>query len=457
MLKRITLLLLNLCLLITFPAHSATSQDLSITTMLKESIPAVVNVRSEGKLPPTVTLLDSQKTPNEDDKTNDNEKPFMSLGSGVVIDKANGYIVTNAHVVKDADRVTVTLKDQRHFQAKVIGSDEPSDIAVLQISASQLSALPFADSNQLDIGQQVIAIGNPFGLDQSVTSGIISALSRGDLQIEGYENFIQIDAAINFGNSGGALVDTQGNLIGINTAILAPENGGSLGIGFAIPSNMVENVAKQLIQYGKVERGVIGVMVQTLNPIIAQALNKPNITGAIVTEISVNSSAEKAGIKIGDIITQINNAPVKSSNEVVNTVGFLRTGTKVNIQIIRDGQTLNFTPQVIDAEKQKQLNQEANPFLYGLSVQNFDLYDPTQGIIDGAAVLAVTPDSNAWSAGLRPGDVILSANNQEIQNAKNLENISKQADDALLLRVLRDQGAVFVAILKSDSVVITQE
>jgi serine protease Do len=453
MLKRITPLLVSLSLLVSLPTQSAASQDLSLTTMLKTSIPAVVNVRSEGKLPPTITLLDSQKVPGEDDKTNDNEKPFMSLGSGVIIDESNGYIVTNAHVIKDADRVTVTLKDKRHFQAKVIGSDEPSDVAILQISASQLSALQFADSNQLNVGQQVIAIGNPFGLDQSVTSGIISALSRGDLQIEGYENFIQIDAAINFGNSGGALVDTQGNLIGINTAILAPENGGSLGIGFAIPSNMVENVAKQLIQYGKVERGVIGVMVQTLNPIIAQALNKPDTTGAVVTEVSVNSSAEKAGIQIGDIITQINGTAIKSSNEVVNTVGFLRTGSKVNIQINRGDETLNFTPQVIDAEKQKQLNQEANPFLYGLSVQNFDLYDPTQGNIDGAAVLAVTPDSNAWSAGLRPGDIILSANNQEIKNAKDLESIAQQVDESLLLRVLRDQGAAFVVILKSDSII----
>lgn len=453
MLKRMTQLLIGLSILIGVNSHSTPTQNASLATMLKDAIPAVVNIRSEGKLPPTITLLDTQKTPDKKDESIDGNKPFISLGSGVIIDEQNGYIITNAHVIKDADRITVTLKDQRHFIATVIGSDEPSDIAVLQINATQLDALEFADSNKLEVGQQVIAIGNPFGLDQSVTSGIISALSRADLKIEGYENFIQIDAAINFGNSGGALVDTQGKLIGINTAIVALENGGSLGIGFAIPSHMAKNVVDQLIEYGKVERGLIGIMVQTLNPIIAQSLNKPDITGAIVTSVAVNSSAENAGIKIGDIITKINDTSIKSANEVVNTVGFLRTGTKVNMEINRNNKVLNLQPQVIDSETQKQLNQKAAPFLYGLNAQDFNLYDPSRGHVSGAAILSVMPESNAWSAGLRPGDIILSANNLDIQNTKDLENIANQSNESLLLRVLRDSGAAFVVILKSDSVI----
>ena len=469
----------------TAQAASAHSKPDSLAPMLKKVMPAVVNIRSEGQLPPVIYLQKesnkkflskskSENINNSADKNNDgglglgldqdpnqdnNQQqyqqqpsspgPFMAQGSGVIVSAKQGYIVTNAHVIKDADRVTVTLKDGRHFKANVIGTDEPSDLAILQIPANKLTQIEFANPNSVEVGDKAIAIGNPFGLDQSVTSGIVSALERSNLQIESFENFIQIDAPINPGNSGGALVNGSGELIGINTAIISPgKDIGSVGIGFAIPISMVHNVAKQLIQYGKVERGIVGVMVQTLSPALAESLDLTSTDGAIVTSVSPNSPVEKAGIKVGDIITKVDDTDIHSSSQIINTVGFVRTGTKVTLNILRNGKIIKLTPTIIDAKKQKEVDQRANPYLYGLALQNFDQYNPAQGNLHGVLVIAVSPDSNAWSSEIHPGDIILEANGKPVKDTLALEKIAKKTTDNLMLRIIRQNGFAYVVIPK---------
>lgn len=486
--NKIALLLVLLTSFLFFitNTHAETTQKSgSLAPMLKKVIPTVVNVRAEGNLPPIIYLQkqsnkqkapgqnqnNQQENPKDKDQPNNQDldqvpdddqnarqfpqspnkpEPFVGQGSGVIVSDKQGYIVTNAHVIKDADRITVTLKDGRHFTAKLIGIDEPSDLAVIQIPAEKLQKINFANPNELEVGDKVIAIGNPFGLDQSVTSGIVSALERSNLQIESFENFIQTDAPINPGNSGGALVNSAGELVGINTAILSPyKTSGNIGIGFAIPISMVHNVAKQLIQYGKVERGIIGVMVQTLSPAIADNLNISSVKdGAIVTSISPNTPAENAGIKVGDIITKVDNIDIHSSSKVVNTVGFIRTGTKVKITVLRNGKEVVLEPTIISAAKQKQIDQASNPYLYGLALQNFDQYNPAQGTVKGVLVIAVAPDSNAWSSEIHPGDIILEANGKSVENTLELQAIAAQTTDDLMLRIIRNNGFAYLIIPK---------
>lgn len=492
--KKIALLLMLLTSFLFFTTNThaeTTKKSGSLASMLKKVIPTVVNVRAEGNLPPIIYLQkqsnklkapgENQNTPqknaknidqsdNQDlDQSPDDEnarqfpqspnkpEPFIGQGSGVIVSDKQGYIVTNAHVIKDADRITVTLNDGRHFTARLIGIDEPSDLAVIQIPAEKLQKINFANPNELEVGDKVIAIGNPFGLDQSVTSGIVSALERSNLQIESFESFIQTDAPINPGNSGGALVNSAGELVGINTAILSPNKAsGNIGIGFAIPISMVHNVAKQLIQYGKVERGIIGVMVQTLSPAIADNLNLSAVNdGAIVTSISPNTPAQKAGIKVGDIITKVDDIDIHSASKVVNTVGFIRTGTKVKITVLRNGKEIALEPTIISAEKQKQIDQESNPYLYGLALQNFDQYNPAQGTVRGVLVIAVAPDSNAWSSEIHPGDIILEANGKPVMNTQELQKITATTTDDLMLRIIRNNGFAYLIIPKLP--VITEQ
>src|SRR3989338_11408194 len=299
-------------------SFSAIPPNTSIAPMIQNVLPAVVNIRAQIKITDFNTLREIQKQneTNKNNKNNDNDNEnnneqtppgtFVSVASGVIVDATNGYILTNAHVISDAQSVIVTLGDGRHFTAKIIGMDKPSDVALLQIKASNLIPAPMGDSNQLKVGDFVAAIGNPFGLNQTVTSGIVSALGRTTLGIENYENFIQTDAPINSGNSGGALVNMQGQLVGINTAILAPDRG-SIGIGFAIPTNMAKRVMEQLIEYGNVKRGVLGIGAQDITPELAIAFNIHSSKGAAVTQVVSDSPAAQAGIQIGDIITSVNN------------------------------------------------------------------------------------------------------------------------------------------------------
>src|SRR5580692_9655139 len=321
----------------------------SLSPIVKKVSPAVVNIATRGTIRdrgPQNPLLDDPFFRRFFDVPPDSgprERPFQSAGSGVIFDAKAGYIVTNAHVVENASEITVTLQDGRDLKAEVVGSDEPSDVAVLKVkSDSSLVQIGLGDSAKVEVGDFVLAIGNPFGLQHTVTSGIISGLSRSGINPDGYEDFIQTDASINPGNSGGALVNLKGELIGINTAILS-KSGGNIGIGFAIPINMVKNVTDQLLKFGAVKRGVLGINIYTLTPDIARSLGLTKVRGALVSEVVGGSAAEKAGMHTGDVITVVNGQSVKSNAELRNVIGLLRVGDKVDIGIVRDGNPQHVT------------------------------------------------------------------------------------------------------------------
>lgn len=420
----------------------------SLAPMLEEVMPAIVNVSVQGVISTGEIVIDKNKKRRQ---LAPRPKKFDTMGSGVIFDDKNGYIVTNAHVVKNAVVVTITLHDGRHIPAKTIGMDEETDIAVLQIKAKNLQSLTFGHSEKLRVGDFVVAIGNPFGLNsfgrnQSATFGIVSALKRNTLNIEGVENFIQTDAAINPGNSGGALITTTGELVGINTAILAPF-GGNIGIGFAIPASMVETVARQLIQYGSVARGLMGVFVQHLTPELAQAFGLPDgAHGALITQVNAGSPADKAGLKVGDVIQQINNTEIMDSGQVKTTIGLLRVGSKVKMTLIRDKKLIKLTATVDSVKSQEKQIKKQNPFLFGLGLTDFSQQSPLHGFIEGVQITGASEQSAAWVAGIRPGDVITHVNNQAIKNLKELDSIIDSAKEQVLLRVLRGPGALYVII-----------
>lgn len=268
------------------------------------------------------------------------ERTQVSAGSGVIVDSTRGYVLTNHHVVANGLEVYVILKDRRRFKAQIVGSDEATDIAVLKIDADNLTELPFGDSNSLKVGDFVVAIGNPFGLGQTVTSGIVSALGRTGLKVGGYEDFIQTDASINPGNSGGALVDLRGELIGINTAILSP-GGGNIGIGFAVPSNMAHAVLDQLVRYGEVRRGRLGVTVQDVTADMAEAMGLASAEGALIARVESGSSAARAGIRTGDVVVAIDGHPVTSAADLRNRVGMVTTGERVDVDLVRKGRRMS--------------------------------------------------------------------------------------------------------------------
>lgn len=418
----------------------------SLAPMLQKVLPSVVNVRAAIKINSLDTILRLQQERKNLNGPLPNK--LMSVASGVIVNAEKGYILTNAHVIDEAEAVTVTLGDGRHYTAKVIGLDKPSDIGLLQIQAKNLTAIPLGNSNDLKVGDLVAAIGNPFGLNQTVTSGIVSALGRTTLGIESFENFIQTDAPINPGNSGGALINTEGQLIGINTAILATDRG-SIGIGFAIPIDMAKSVMQQLIEYGNVRRGMLGIGAQDISPDIANAFNISSpFKGAVVTLVMPHSPAELAGLKVGDIITGINNATIKNANDVVNSIGFMRVNSKATINILRDHKTLTLTAMINDPKKRKTITEQLEPFLYGVTLKNFSLLSAEQGEIKGILVVGVEEDSSAWRSDLRPGDVITSAAHQPVKNIIELKKVAAATKQDLLLNVLRGNGAVFLVINK---------
>jgi serine protease Do len=279
-----------------------------------------------------------------------------------------------------------------------------------------------------------------------VTSGIVSALERSNLSLETYENFIQIDASINPGNSGGALINAQGEVVGMNTAILTAEGGGSIGIGFAIPSNLLLAVIPQLIKYGKVERGILGILAQTFSVTLAQGMHMPKQEGAIVTAVMPCSPAEKAGVQVGDIITHIDGSAVQTAAQVVNTVGFLRIGTAVKVKLMRQLKSLEVVMKIMDPVKQQALVQKQTPYFNKVSLQNINFYSPENGYISGVALVHVEIDSAAWIAGLRSGDVILSANNKAALTIQDLQQTIAAAKDTLTLLILRNHGAAFIVL-----------
>ena len=415
----------------------------SLAPILETVTPAVVNISVSGKkvtrqaIPEPFRFFFGPNMPDEQLQ----EQPFQALGSGVIIDAAKGYVITNFHVIQEADEIKVTLKDGREFTATKIGEDQQSDIALLQIKADKLTAINFADTDKLRVGDFTIAIGNPFGLGQTVTSGIVSALGRSGLNIENLENFIQTDAAINSGNSGGALINLKGELIGINTAILGP-NGGNIGIGFAIPANMVRDLADQIIQYGEVRRGMLGIMGGELTADLAKAFGYDKQYGAFVSQVMAGSAADNAGIKAGDIIVSINGNPVRSFGEVRAKIATMGAGKVVKLGLIRDGKEQVVDVTLKQAEKQAAKASELHPALKGATLANTEKgHQPT-----GVEVTDVQPRTPAASAGLRKGDVIVGVNRQRITGLEELTKVMKSGQDVLALNIQRGNVTLYLVL-----------
>jgi Do/DeqQ family serine protease len=430
-------------------AASAAPQDAapmpSLAPMVKRISPAVVNIATRGTIkeqPGRNPLLDDPFFRRFFDAPPDarpRERPFQSAGSGVIVDAKNGYIITNHHMVENASEITITLLDNRSFTAKVIGSDEGADVAVLQAKQPNLVAMALGDSSKLEVGDYVVAIGNPFGLQHTVTAGIVSALGRSGISPDGgYEDFIQTDASINPGNSGGALVNLRGELVGINAAILS-RTGGNIGIGFAIPVNMVRSVMDQLIKFGQVKRGVLGVELYKVTPEIAKEFGLTETSGALVAGVAQGSAAERAGIRTGDVITSLNGATMKSSGELRNAIGMLHVGDKVEIGLVRDAKPRKVTAMI--AERGELESASAGDISKGLD--GAELADAADG--GGVLVSKVQEASAVAVAGLRANDVIVGVGRTPVANLKSFREAAKGAS-VLVLRVRRGSDTLLIPI-----------
>lgn len=439
----------GLSLSASFPAGAALPSQVpgqaatpSLAPMLEKVLPAVVSVQVEG------TAVQSQRVPEElkkyfgDESPNQQAQPFEGLGSGVIIDAAKGYILTNNHVISQADKISVQLNDGREFEAKLIGGDDQSDIALLQVqNPSNLTQIAIADSDKLRVGDFAVAVGNPFGLGQTATSGIVSALGRSGLNLEGLENFIQTDASINRGNSGGALLNLNGELIGINTAILAP-GGGSIGIGFAIPSNMAKTLAQQLIQFGEVKRGLLGIKGMEMSADIAKAFNINVQRGAFVSEVLPNSGSAKAGIKSGDVIVSLNDKPLSSFAELRSRIATTEPGAKVKLGLIRDGKPLNVEVTLDKSTSSSASAELIAPALQGATLSDGQLKDGTKGI----RLDTVEKSSPAAQAGLHQEDVIIGVNRNRVQSIAELRKVLESKPAVIALQVMRGNESIYILL-----------
>lgn len=419
---------------------SQTNNQNTIAPMLKNVTPSVVNISVKQQRMARVDELiptngpDGRKVPVEG----------YAVGSGVIFDAAKGLIVTNAHVVAHEKVIVVTLKNGERYHAKLLAKDAGYDIAILHIDATHLTALKFANSDDVKVGDFVTAIGSPYGLSQTVTSGVVSAVNRTHPQIEGYQNFIQTDAPINPGNSGGALVDMQGELIGINTAMVAPTDG-SIGLGFSIPSNMVQAVIEQLLKYGKVERGVLGVIVQNVTPELADAMHLQNEKGTIVSQVLPNTPAAAAGIQSGDLITEIDHHPVRSSVQLRNQMGLIRPKSEVTITYIRNNATKTANATVADP---KTIEDKTIPYVGGMRVQDINELESDGTQLQGVIVAGLSDTSNGALAGLAVGDVITTVDSKPIANIKAFMQSLQNQTKPVLLKVVRGEDDVFLVLNK---------
>lgn len=416
----------------------------SLAPLLKDITPAVVNIsvltRSAIEENPLFRDPFFRRFFNLPEQA---ERPERSVGSGVIVDAARGYVVTNYHVIKDAQQVVVTLKDRRQFQAKLVGTDPGTDIALLKIDARNLQAIRLGDSDLLNVGDFVVAIGNPFGLGQTVTSGIVSALGRSGLDIEGYEDFIQTDASINPGNSGGALVNLKGELIGINTAIIGP-SGANVGIGFAVPSVMVKAVLDQIARFGEVRRGRLGASSEDITHDLAASLGLGSTEGAIISTVEPGSPAEKGGLKPRDVVTTVNGKAVRSSIDLRNKIGLMPIGETVNLGLIRNGKPLAAKVKIAKPPEPESSEAETVPQLAGATVANLKPGSPRGA--EGVLVTQVDASSPAWRHGIRPGDIIIGVNRRKVRTVKEFLAAVQTNEDRIFLTVLRGDFRVTILI-----------
>ncbi|MDV5850251.1 serine endoprotease DegQ [Enterobacter hormaechei] len=439
----------GLSLSASFPASAALPSQVpgqeaipSLAPMLEKVLPAVVSVQVEG------TARQSQRIPEElkkyfgEDAPDQQAQPFEGLGSGVIIDAAKGYILTNNHVISQADKISVQLNDGREFDAKLIGGDDQSDIALLQVqNPSNLTQIAIADSDKLRVGDFAVAVGNPFGLGQTATSGIVSALGRSGLNLEGLENFIQTDASINRGNSGGALLNLNGELIGINTAILAP-GGGSIGIGFAIPSNMAKTLSQQLIQFGEVKRGLLGIKGMEMSADIAKAFKLNVQRGAFVSEVLPNSGSAKAGVKSGDVIVSLNDKPMSSFAELRSRIATTEPGAKVKLGLIREGKPLTVEVTLDKSTSSSASAEQISPALQGATLSDGQLKNGTKGI----SVTTVEKSSPAAQAGLHQDDVIVGVNRTRVQSIAEMRKVLESKPAVIALQIIRGNDTLYILL-----------
>ena len=417
----------------------------SLAPMLEKVTPAVVNISTKTRVRVRNPFFDDpvfrqffglQGIPRE--------RVEQSLGSGVIVDAAKGYILTNNHVVGGADDITVTLQDGRNFKGTLVGTDPATDVAVVKIDADKLQALPIANSSSLRVGDFVVAVGEPFGLGQTVTSGIVSALGRSGLGGSSFQNFIQTDASINPGNSGGPLVNLRGELIGINTMILSP-SGGNVGIGFAIPSNVATEVMQQLVAHGKVSRGSLGAQTQDITPNIAHMLGLTSNEGAVVTRVLPGSAAERAGLDVGDVITAVNGQALHDSDELTNAIGLLPSNSTVSLTTLRKGATRKVTAELTPQKIATLDGAKLDPRLSGVTFSDLSDEQASQGTT-GVVASNVSPNSRAAQAGLSSGDVIVGVGNRRITSLRDLQGLAAARPRQLVLLVATDDGLNYVVI-----------
>jgi serine protease DegQ len=417
----------------------------TLAPMLERVTPAVVNVNSKTRVRVRDPFADDPffrhffGIPNMP-----RERVQQSLGSGVIVDATRGYVLTNNHVIDGADDISVTLADGRTLTAERVGADPDSDVAVIRIPAENLSALTLVDSDPLRVGDFVVAVGNPFGLGQTVTSGIVSALGRTGLRGLGIQNFIQTDASINPGNSGGALVNLRGELIGINTAIYSP-SGGNVGIGFAIPASLARDVMRQLVQFGEVRRGALGVQAQDLDEEIAPLLKLAPGRGAVVTRVTSGSPAAQAGLKPGDVITKVNGHAVSNRAELASAEALLPIGSLVALTIMRDGASLTVNTTLRETLLRQKAGASIDPRLAGITLSDLSETLIRQGT-NGVGIVKVDPGSKAAASGLKPGDVIAAVNRRDIDDLAGLEALAGQHPRQLVLTIVRGRAAMLLLL-----------
>ncbi|QCI24313.1 serine endoprotease DegP [Buchnera aphidicola (Muscaphis stroyani)] len=431
----------------------------SLAPMLEKVMPSVISINIEGSTVVRTSSLPRQFQPFFGDNSpfcqgnspfknspfcrsnphsdNDSDKKFKALGSGVIINADKGYAVTNNHVVENANKIQVQLSDGRRYEAQIIGKDASSDIALIQLkNAHNLQAIKIADSDSLRVGDYTVAIGNPYGLGETVTSGIISALGRSGLNIEHYENFIQTDAAINRGNSGGALVNLHGELIGINTAILAPD-GGNIGIGFAIPGNMVKNLTSQMVEFGQVRRGELGIIGMELNSDLAKIMKINAQKGAFVSQVLPDSSAFESGIKAGDIIISLNKKPISSFSSLRAEVGSLPVNTKMELGIFRNGEIKNIIVELKHSSQNRM--ESSNSYIEGAELSNY-----SSNQIKGVKVENVKLSTLAWKIGFKKDDIIVGINQKSVIDLNELKKILDTKPNMLVFSVKRLNNSIYL-------------
>lgn len=422
----------------------------SLAPMLENVTPAVVNIYTISESEQRNQLVDDpflRKFFNIPNQQKSRKRNRSGLGSGVIINSKKGYVITNNHVIAKAKDIKVKLHDGREFKAKLVGADPASDIAIIQIKPENLTAIKFSNSEKLRVGDFVVAIGNPFGIGQTVTSGIVSALGRSGLGIEAYENFIQTDASINPGNSGGALVNLRGELVGINTAIIGSRgaSAGSVGIGLAIPVNMALDITDQLLKYGEVKRGYLGVSAQNLTDDLSKAFGVETNRGAIITRVQKDSPADLSGIKVGDVVTKINNKAIENAASMRNKIGLLKINSTITLQINRKGKVLTKKVRIVEPDKAKIKNLKLNPRLSGVIFGDIKKNMPEYGKVNGIKIMKMRKDSKAFSVGIRPNDIVLSINNIPVQSLKDLEIVANNNDE-LVLHVQRQNRTAFILL-----------